>query len=140
MLDLTSLEKCVSSLQRALRFFERRCEDSNPPSQDERDLLLSGVVQNFEFTYEMSWKFMQRWLEFNLGVGTTSGTTRKQLFRLAFESRLIGDVEAWFAFHELRNLTSHTYDPEVAEEIRKGAEGFAIEAVGLLEALRERND
>ncbi len=59
---------------------------------------------------------MRRWLEGNLSPGSTPGLMRKQLFRLAAEECLITDVEAWFRYHELRNLTSHTYDSEVAAE------------------------
>jgi nucleotidyltransferase substrate binding protein (TIGR01987 family) len=140
MLDLSSLGKCVSSLQRALRYYDRRMESANEVSSDEREILISAIVQNFEFTYEMCWKFMRRWLEINLGIGTTAGATRKQIFRLAFESLLILDVDSWFVFHELRNLTSHTYDMEVAMEICSGAAGFAVEAAALLEALEKRND
>jgi len=140
MLDLSSLRKCVSSLQRALRYYEKRMEAQKDISADEMEILVSAIVQNFEFTYEMCWKFMRRWLDINLGVGTTSGATRKQLFRYAFESHLIQNVESWFSFHELRNLTSHTYDMEVAKEICRGAVGFSAEASALLEALEKRND
>ncbi|MDR1086879.1 MAG: nucleotidyltransferase substrate binding protein [Endomicrobium sp.] len=30
-----------------------------------KDTICAGVVQNFEFTYELSWKYVQRYLEIN---------------------------------------------------------------------------
>ena len=140
MLELSSFEKSVSSMQRALRYFETRMLDEDSVSPEEREILVCGVVQNFEFTYEVCWKFMRRWLEANLGIGTTSAATRKQLFRLAFESQLIRDVDAWFRYHELRNLTSHTYDMKIALEICSEAQGFVKDAADLLDAIEKRND
>jgi nucleotidyltransferase substrate binding protein (TIGR01987 family) len=140
MLELSSFEKSVSSMQRALRYFEARMQEEGSVSPEERELLVCGIVQNFEFTYEACWKYMRRWLETNLGTGTTSTATRKQLFRLAFESQLIRDVDAWFRYHELRNLTSHTYDMKIAQEICSEANSFVKDAADLLEAIEKRND
>ena len=42
--------------------------------------------------------------------------------------------------HETRNLTSHTYEPEIAEMVYGAAHDFARDAQALLEALETRND
>jgi nucleotidyltransferase substrate binding protein (TIGR01987 family) len=140
MLDLTSLDKAVSALERTIRFIADRKTALAGMQKEEREIYTSAVVQHFEFTYELCWKFMRRWLEGNLSPGSTPGLTRKQLFRLAAEERLIADVEAWFRYHELRNLTSHTYDSEVAAEIYVAATPFALAARELLTSLEARND
>ena len=75
----------------------------------------AGVIQTFEFTYELCWKFMKRWLAENISPMAVDGIPRKELFRLAAESRLIADFNAWNDHHRARTLTSHTYDQRTAE-------------------------
>jgi nucleotidyltransferase substrate binding protein (TIGR01987 family) len=105
-----------------------------------RNAIKSGVIQHFEFTYELCWKFMKRWLEVNISATAADGVTRRELFRLAAEQRLITDVEQWMRYHDARNLTSHTYEPTIAEEVYQTAHGFAVDARLLLDALESRND
>jgi len=50
------------------------------------------------------------------------------------------DVDEWMQHHEARNLTSHTYDPEVAQTVYAAAHDFARDAQRFLEALEARND
>jgi nucleotidyltransferase substrate binding protein (TIGR01987 family) len=133
-LDLSSLKKAVDSLDRALKV----AVESKNPVQDE--VIRAGVIQNFEFTYELCWKFIKRWLELNAGGAAVDGSTRKELFRLAAESRLITGVENWFKYHTARNETAHTYDPAKAAEIYALAAPFAIDARKLLQVLEQRND
>ena len=140
MLDLTSLTDAVSALERTLRFISGRKPAFADLQKEEQDIYTSAVVQHFEFTYELCWKFMRRWLENNLSPGSTGGLTRKQLFRIAAEERLIEDVEAWFRYHELRNLTSHTYNNSIANEILDAASPFSLASRALLTALEARND
>jgi nucleotidyltransferase substrate binding protein (TIGR01987 family) len=105
-----------------------------------RNAVKSGVIQHFEFTYELCWKFMKRWLEMNIGPNTADGVTRRELFRLAAENRLIVDVAQWFRYEKARNITSHTYDQNVAKSVYLVARDFAGDAQKLLDALEARND
>jgi nucleotidyltransferase substrate binding protein (TIGR01987 family) len=139
MLDLTALRKAVGSLKIALD----KIQDSQLLASLDADtilLLKAGVVQNFEFTYELCLKFMKRWLSENLGTDVAEGLTRKELFRKAGENLLIGDVEKWIIFHKARNLTSHTYNAETAEEICGLTGDFYREAQSLLKVLERKND
>lgn len=78
------------------------------------DLVLDATIQRFEFTYELSWKLMKNYLEYN---GNTEVTSPRATMRAAFQDRLIQDGEAWIAMLEDRNRTSHTYDENTAMEI-----------------------
>ncbi|MCK5595359.1 nucleotidyltransferase substrate binding protein [bacterium] len=138
ILDLSSLKKAVNSLEKAIKVADTQI--SGTVNTDHEEVIRTGVIQNFEFTYELCWKFMKRWLENNVSMESVDGVTRKELFRLAAESRLIDDVEAWFKYHEARNETAHTYDWKMAETVYETATCFIKDAKIVLERLEAKND
>lgn len=139
MLVLDSLIRATSSLERACSYVTAR-ESKEVISSEEFEILRAAVIQNFEFTYELCWKYTKRWLEENYNPTSVQGISRKQLFRLAIENGLIDDFDAWVRYHELRNLTSHTYDIKVAQQIYDEAPSFLLAAQRLLKAIEVRND
>lgn len=136
-LELTSLENATASLERSIHA-AAKFEATLPPEL--RETVRSGIIQNFEVAYELSWKMMKRWLETNISAESVDGVTRRELFRLAAESRLLEDVDLWMGFHAARNITSHSYDNATAEEVSVRAEQFVAAAQSLLASLRARND
>jgi len=112
-LDTTSLCRAIKSFESAVRIYKTL--DDVP--EDEKAVIGAGVIQNFEFTYELCWKFMKRWIEMNVDPLLVDGVTRQELFRLAAENKLIADVDKWMDFHRARNRTSHMYDEKVAESV-----------------------
>ncbi len=100
----------------------------------------AGVIKHFEFTYELSWQFIKRWLEINVSPNTGDGVTRRELFRLGAENRLIDDVDRWMRYHRARNLTSHTYRETTANEVYAVIPAFLEDVRHLLVALEARND
>lgn len=136
----------LDSLKKAVAAFRSVVELSDDPafmgsvSSIARNAIKAGVIQHFEFTYELCWKFIKRWLEMNISPGTADGVTRRELFRQAAENRLIQDVEQWMRHHEARNLTPHAYDAKIAEQVYLAARAFTGDAVRLLAALEARND
>lgn len=135
MLDWSSLEKAVSALQLTLTVYSKH----NQKDENLNRLMKSGVIQHFEFTYELSWKFMKRWLGDALGKSAVDGLSRQGLFRLAAEYKLIDSIEQWMLFHRARNETSHTYDENTAEEVFHTAQAFLPYAESLLERLKSKN-
>lgn len=136
-LDLSSLQKAVPALAGVLAKSDDR-ELMSHLDEVTCNAVRAGVIQHFEFTYELCWKFIKRWLENN--VTPVDGVTRRELFRLAAENRLIDVVEQWMRYHEARNLTSHVYQPEIAERVYNTAHDFSRDAARLLAALEARND
>ena len=134
-LDFTALEKAIARLDESLKVVD---EFSTTKSSPLIRTLMSGVVQHFEFTYELSWKFVKRWLGENLGKSQVDGLSRQALFRLAAEYQLIESVENWMLFHRARNETSHTYNENTADEIFQIAIQFLPEATKLLDALKSK--
>ena len=136
-LNLSSLKKAIVSLSKAIDVYGLIIKDD--ASEDLIETLKAGVIQNFEFTYELSWKFMKRWIENNISATIADGVTRRELFRLAAESKLIYDVELWMDFHEMRNISSHTYDEKISNKVFAITGKFLIEAKALLKELEEKN-
>ncbi len=138
-LDLSSLQKAIELLDNSINScFDNQYNESL--NKNDKETLKSGVIQKFEVAYELCWKFMKRWLENNVSGESVDGITRKELFRLSAESRLINDVEAWFKYNEERNKTTHTYDGEKAETVYEAAICFAKDARILLQRLEAKND
>lgn len=137
-LDFSSLKKAVASFGEAVD-----AVDSAKAARWKKGLrntLRAGVIQNFEFTYELCWKFMKRWLETNVGRAQVEGITRRELFRLAAEHLLIADVEDWMVYHDARNETAHVYDEKKAQESLALAKRFLPAARKLLAVLEKKND
>jgi len=107
------MQRALKSLESAMRVFHALKDIG----QDEKSVIRAGVIQNFEFTYELSWKYMKRWIEMNVDPIAVDGVTRRELFRQAAENMLITDVEKWMEIHQSRNRTSHIYDENVADEV-----------------------
>ena len=83
---------------------------------------------------------IKRWLEENIGSTYVDGVSRRELFRLAAESRLITNVDRWMDYHNARNSTSHTYDEEAAQRVFEEATEFTYDVKKLLMTLEARND
>lgn len=137
-LDLSSLRKAVSSLEQALVIFD------NPASQfDEKTLevIRAGVIQNFEFTYELSHKTLRRYLE--MTAATPSSVDEMDfadLIRTANEQALLlSDWPVWKDYRKARGITSHTYDETKASAVMARIPGFLQESRYLLAELEKRN-
>ena len=137
-LDLSSLRKAIESLGKTLKVADSSLTAGL--DNDTKDAIRAGAIQNFEFTYELCWKFMRRWLEGNLGSAYVEGVTRRELFRLGAENRLLTDVDQWMEYHDARNETAHTYDEDTAEDVFETTRIFLGDAKKLLQALEARND
>ena len=77
------------------------------------DIYLDLIVKRFEFTFEMSWKLMKRYLDF-LGFEVKSP---RASIKEAYAQDLIKDENIWLDMIEQRNISSHVYDEYQIEEI-----------------------
>ncbi len=99
-IDFRAFNKAYSSLDEGV-------------TQAKTDLEKAGAIQRFEYSYELSWKFLKRVLAYR-GISLNSP---REVFRKAFQEQLIEDPKKWFKFLNYRNLTVHTYNENTAEEI-----------------------
>ena len=85
--------------------------------EPESEIVIDGVLHRFEFTFELAWKTMKDFLEYN-GISENIGSPR-EILRRAFESHLIEDGEEWIDMMLARNSLSHLYDEETSRKIYK---------------------
>ena len=78
------------------------------------DLEKLGIIQTFEFTHELAWNVMKDYFEYQ---GNTSITGSRDASREAFQKKLILNGEIWMEMIKSRNLTSHTYNKSIANDI-----------------------
>ena len=87
-------------------------------SIDERNLSQlerEGLIQRFEYTWELAWKTIKDYLDFQ-GVSLESVTPRS-VIRAAFSANIISRGPDWMAALDARNKMSHTYNFKVFEEV-----------------------
>jgi nucleotidyltransferase substrate binding protein (TIGR01987 family) len=105
--------------------------------RDLSDLEREGVVQRFEFTWELAWKLLRDYLEYSGVVLAT--VTPAAVIRAAFAARIIADGDLWMAALEARNRMSHTYDQAAFERIvRQIADRFADPLEALSASMQAR--
>lgn len=120
-LILNPLADALKSLEKAL---------AQPLDEFTRD----ASIQRFEYTFELCWKMIKRYLKENINL--PEGSLR-DLFRQAAQQKLIASPGPWFEYQTARNLTSHTYNEMTADEVYEIAKSFAPEARKLLENLHK---
>ncbi|MBF0334044.1 MAG: nucleotidyltransferase substrate binding protein [Alphaproteobacteria bacterium] len=131
ILDIGPLRNAVTRLREGLARYDQNVADTQ---------IRDGLIQRFEFTYELSHKMLKRFM-----VATSPSPDEfdemsfADLIRSGNERGLLrGDWPAWRAYREMRSKTSHTYDETVALEVVKGIGGFLEEAESLLARLEDR--
>lgn len=97
----------LQNLNKAHKRLERACDQ---PAYNE--LETAGLVQTFEFTFELCWKTLKDKLLFE-GYEVNSP---REVIKKAFEMALIEDAQEWLEALETRNLFNHTYEDELARQ------------------------
>ena len=97
--------------QKALRQLERFLKET-----DLNDMEEQGLIQAFEYTYELAWNTIKDYLV-HQGIIEVIGS--RDAFRIAFNRGLILEGSIWMSMIESRIKSSHTYNEEVAKEILK---------------------
>lgn len=139
-LDLTPLRQALASLEDGLDVV-RDSAWFNLQSDKVRHTLIAGVIQNFEFVYEISTKMLRRRLEMDaLNPSEVDFANFRDVLRIAAEKGLITDVQAWFGYRQMRNITAHTYDHQKAQQVYEGTQAFMMDARSLLARLEDAID
>ena len=107
----------------------------------ENTLTRDGVIQRFEFTYELSHKMLKRYLEAtSANPDDIDSMTFQDLIRTGSEQGLLlSGWDKWRDFRQARTDTSHTYDEEKALNVVAELPAFLLESRYLLKQLQNRN-
>jgi len=115
---LSRLKKALSTLDEVLE---------HPFSEIVRD----ATIQRFEYCFELSWKVLKKALKIE-GIEVVSP---RQAIRSAFEAGYLQNVDIWFEMLEDRNMTSHTYDPDIANRVYESAKRLPEEVRKIIIAI-----
>lgn len=138
-LDLSALTNALNSLEDSLNVVNNQHWFNQQPPKVQ-NTLMAGVIQNFEFVYEISVKMLRRQIEIESdSPEEVDATSFRNMLRAAGEKGLIADVEAWFKYRQMRNITAHTYDHAKAQMVYEGTLVFIEDARALLHSLKARN-
>ena len=131
VIDVGPLERAIARLNEGWRTYQ-----ADPGNTLVRD----GLIQRFEFTYELAHKTLKRYLEYGSpDPGQYDRMPFQDLIRSGNEQGLLlGDWPAWRRYRDMRAKTSHTYDEATALDVVTGIPGFMEEARYLLDQIAAR--
>lgn len=117
------LEQNLANFERALTSLEVNIEKikNKPKSDDDFDIYRDSTIQRFEYTMELSKKLMSKYIEYI----DAEVKGQKLILKKAFEFDLIDD-DIWIKMMDDRNITSHEYSEELAQELLKNIYIYAI--------------
>lgn len=127
----------MDSLADALHSFNDAMEKYQNPPTGWQDIARDSVIQRFEYTYELSWKSLQKVLIEIHGIADMHQQSKRDLFREAKQRGLIDTIESWFNYHTARNETSHTYDVDVANKVMHSIADFSEQMAFTLKKLQD---
>ena len=106
-----------------MKLLKERIEDYNKALnrlkeaflQEPTEIVIDGTLQRYEFTFELAWKTLKDYLEYN-GIIDNVGTPRV-IIQSAYNSKIIKDGDKWIQMMLDRNMLSHLYDEDKSREI-----------------------
>ncbi|ADQ46733.1 nucleotidyltransferase substrate binding protein, HI0074 family [Caldicellulosiruptor kronotskyensis 2002] len=81
--------------------------------QPDKDIIMDGAIQRFEFVFELSWKLMREYLKYT-GLEINNPRT---VIKYAYQNGIIEEGDKWLKMLSDRNMTSHLYNQKMACEI-----------------------
>lgn len=130
-LDLSPLDRAIDRLNEGWLRYQQDISDTQ---------IRDGLIQRFEFTYEISHKMLKRHLEAtSANPAEFDDMSFQDLIRSGNENRLLlGAWPEWRRYRDMRSKTSHTYDETIALAVVAAIPGFLAEAVYLRDQIKAR--
>ena len=134
MMQVLNLQPLINATTRLQEGWLRYLQDISDTQ------IRDGLIQRFEFTYEISHKMLKRYLEqVSANPAEFDQMSFQDLIRTANEQGLLqGDWTDWKQYRDMRSRTSHTYDESKAIEVMQIVPDFLLEGRALLAELKKR--
>lgn len=102
--------------------------------EETSEIIIDGTIQRYEFTFELAWKTVKDYLEYNGIVDNI--ISPRSVIQYAFQSKIIQDGEICIQMMLDRNALSHSYDEEKSREIYENIKNkYIVEFENLKEFL-----
>ena len=130
--NITALENAENRLQEMLARYNKEHED---------EAVRDSVIQRFEFTYSIALKTLRKYfIERAFVLEAVNQMSFNEMIRTASQlNLLVSNLEKWIVYREMRNMTSHTYDEEIALQVVSIIPDFSKEIAYLITRLKESN-
>lgn len=99
---------------------------------DQDRAYIDATIQRFEFTFELAWKLLKDYFA-EKGIVLNYP---KDILRQAYQAGLIENEELWLAMLHDRNMTSHTYDEKLADQIYANIRSYVPETRKLCDLIK----
>lgn len=116
----SNYNKALKKLSEAIEYVKKKLKeneldiDNGDAEGVLEEIIKEGLIQRFEYTYEMAWNVMK---DYALYQGNSEIGGSRDAIRFAFSSKLIKNGDMWMDMIKSRIKTSHTYNEETANEI-----------------------
>ena len=102
------------------------------------DIYRTGVIGQFNITFELAWKALQAVLRVHGAEGSETGSPR-EILQLGYKVGFINDESVWITMLKKRNTAIHIYDEEEIDEMLLLIRDSFIPAFAVLEeTLKEK--
>lgn len=106
----------------------------------DNDIYRMGVIGQFNLTFELAWKALQAVLRAHGAEGAETGSP-KEILQLGYKLGFVDDSAVWLLMLKRRNIGTHIYDEDEADETLLLIRDSFIPAFGVLEeTLRRKID
>ena len=131
-LNISALENAEKKLKEMLLRYEKESDD---------EAVRDSVIQRFEFAYSIALKTLRKYfIERAFVLEEVNQMSFNEMIRTASQlNLLVSNLEKWTVYREMRNMTSHTYDEEIALQVVSIIPDFSKEIAYLITRLKESN-
>lgn len=129
MINYDKFEKSLKQLQ--IQFNNYKKKDTKKYLDElDKEAIDESVIQRFEVCYDCLWKILKRYLVEELGIVDLPNSP-KPIFRIAFENKLLINIEQWIRYVNARINTSHDYSEDKAYAVLEIMNDFILDAINL---------